>query len=103
MLGDGVLSTSIENLLLNKKNLLTHSIAHCFDKSLVAEPRPSRKKVVVMNLKVCVQDSPDCLIGLLSNPDVEEILMVNTEDNMVQVLKKRQVLITDKSDFAKLF
>ena len=103
MLGDGVLSESIENLLFEKKNLRTYSIAHCHDEDLLAKSRKKKKKVVVLDPIAYYQDSLKCLLSLLANPNVEEVIMVNTEDNLVQVLKKRQVLLTDKADFAKLF
>lgn len=43
MLGEGVLSTGVENLLFKKKNLRIHRIAHCDDEYLRAAFGQKRK------------------------------------------------------------
>ena len=102
MLGDGALSTGVENLLFKKKNLRIHRIAECNNEDSIAELGQKKKTVVVVSTFYS-HHSSKCLIGLLSNPQVEEIFMIDVDNNMVQVLKKRQVMLTDKKDFAKLF
>jgi hypothetical protein len=101
MLGDGPLSIGIENLLL-KKNILTHKITHCTDEDSINTFGQKRKKVVLVST-FCCQNSSKCLVNLLSNPDIEEIFMIDANQNRVQVLKRQQVILTNKNDFEKLF
>lgn len=103
MLDSGALSTGIESLLFQKKEDL--GIRRFTPDSYMdfrGEPGEQKKKVVVLEYTVGHADSAERLMSLLSNPDVMQILMVNTHDNMVQVLKKQQVMLTDKKDFAKI-
>ena len=103
MLGDGALSKGIESLLFKRKDLHAHRFPFDNDENLADSLGQERKKVVIVDSTYCCQHSSKCLIDLFSNPEVEEVLMVNTDDNLVQVLKKQQVVLTDKEDFAKLF
>ena len=103
MLGDGALSKGVESLLFKQKNLRTRSIATGREVVPADELGRNKRKVVIVDSTICCHRSPTCLLGLLSNPEVEEILVIDPDDNRVQVLEKRQVLITDREDFANLF
>lgn len=95
MLDDGTLSKGIVSLLLKKKNLCIHRIVYGNDEVLAVELAQERKKVVIVDSTYCCHHSSKCLISLLSTPEVEEVLMVNSDDNLVQVLKKQQIVLTD--------
>jgi len=102
MLGSSALSTGIESLLFKKKNLRIRRFTPGSYMDFAGQPGEKKKKVVVLESTGGQPDSAECLISLLSDPDVVQVLMVNTDNNRVQVLKKQQVMLTDKKDFAKI-
>lgn len=102
MLSSSALSTGIESLLFQKKNLRIRRFTPSSYMDFDGEPGQKKKKVVVLESTGGQPDSAECLISLLSDPDVVQVLMINTDNNRVQVIKKQQVVLTDKKDFAKI-
>jgi hypothetical protein len=102
MMNDTPLVTGIMHALSKKSNLqiIWRTPEHLEWSGEIARDNPS---IVILNPDACSSQSPECLIGFFSNPNVLEVLMINPETNLVQVFKKQQITLADKEDFAKLF
>ena len=102
MMDDTALATGIEGILSQNENLHVNRFSP-ESLGLAEKIGKARPDVVVLSPMACSLQSPECLIGLLSGPDVLKVMIVNPVNNLVQVFNKQEVMLIDKENFAKLF
>ena len=102
VMNDTVLATSIEGILSRKRRLHINRVSpECLD--LEEEIENTKPKVIILNPMAFSMQSPECLISMLSDPDVMKVLIVNPENNLVQIFKKQKITLVSKQNFSNLF
>lgn len=102
LMKDTALSTGILNILSKKRKLLVDRLAPK-TQSLTEQYFSEEAGVVIFNANARSSQTLECLITLIANPNVTKILMVHPDKNLVEVLKKQQITITETQDFTRLF
>jgi hypothetical protein len=102
VMDDTPLAMGIIDVLSRKSSLILNRYTRQTP-DLALKAQQGNAEIVILGTATCANQLPDCLMDLITSPTIKELLLVHSENNLIQKFTRKQVKLTNLQDFARLF